>query len=165
MKTIRFSFENTLMSATPNKLTHEIIDREWEADSVVDTTRLGDESSRNPVIHAKYISYLTSTKIRHRKAISSLLMLKADKMRYYKGEMTKQELDDRGWPQYQGIKPLKSEMDGILQVDRDMITQEDRVAYLAAMVAQLESILKAINSRTWDIRNSIEWVKIQNGIN
>lgn len=147
------------------QLTIDSINEEWQNDCSIDHLQLGSESSRTPILHAKYVGYLAKAKIRHRAAQSKLLELRGNKIRYYKGEMTKQELDSFGWPQYQGVKPLKSEMDGILQIDQDMIRQEDRVAYLGAMVYILESILKSINSRTWDIRNSIEWLKVQNGIN
>ena len=55
-------------------------------------------------------------------------------------------------------------MDEYITTDEDLITQQDKLEYLKTVQMQLESILKSINSRTWDIKNSIEWTKFTNGI-
>jgi hypothetical protein len=55
-------------------------------------------------------------------------------------------------------------MDEFLQTDDDLITSQDKLEYLKTVLLQLESILKSLNSRTWDIKNSIEWTKFTNGM-
>ena len=137
---------------------------EWKNDALIDETNLGNVSARIPLLHAKWLEYLTQAKLQLRMASAKYLRLRRDKIKYYKGEMTRNELTERGWQQYQGIKPLKSEINDILQVDEDMIVQEDKVVYLETMVQFLESVMRSINSRTWDVKNGIEWSKIQNGI-
>jgi hypothetical protein len=78
--------------------------------------------------------------------------------------MTQLELADEGWDQWQGNKPLKNEMDEFLQVDADLIIQQDKIEYLKTVMYQLEQIIRSLNSRTWDIKNSIEWTKFTNGL-
>jgi hypothetical protein len=136
----------------------------WAKDSKIDETNLGRAAARTPELHAKYLNLLTSAKLQHRKAESDYLKLRRIKYRYFRGELTRDELEALGWGQYQGVKPIKNEMDEFLQTDEDLITAQDKLEYLKTVLVQLESILKSLHSRTWDIKNSIEWTKFTNGL-
>lgn len=135
----------------------------WKEDAGIDETNLGQCSSRVPLLHAKYLEYLCQAKLQLRMASSKFLRLRRDKIKYFNGEMTREELQERGWSQYQGIKPVKSSMNEILQLDEDLIVQEDKVVYLETVVLFLEYVMKSINSRTWDIKNNISWSQLQAG--
>ena len=78
--------------------------------------------------------------------------------------MTKDELAQEGWAQYQGNKPLKNEMDEFLTTDPDLITLQDKIEYFKTVLNQLEQIVRSINSRTWDVKNAIEWHKFSAGM-
>ena len=136
----------------------------WIKDSAIDETDLGKASSHTPKLHAKYLQLLTNQRLNTRKAESDYLKMRRIKWRYYRGEMTQEELDRLSWPQWQGVKPLKNEMDEFLNTDGDLIVLQDKLEYHRAVFAQLEGILKSIHSRTWDIKNSIEWTKFTNGM-
>lgn len=140
------------------------LQEEWKKDCRIDETNLGRAASQTPQLHAKYLNLLTSAKLQQRKAESDYLKLRRVKYRYFRGELTRQELSDLGWEQYQGVKPIKNEMDEFLSTDEDLITSQDKLEYLRTVLFQLESILKSLNSRTWDIKNSIEWTKFTNGM-
>ena len=79
-------------------------------------------------------------------------------------DLLRQELEDEGWVQYQGNKPLKNEMDELLQCDTDLISLEDKIEYFKTMIYTLEQIIRSLNSRTWDIKSGIEWSKFTNGM-
>ena len=136
----------------------------WKTDAQIDHTNLGRSAARTPELHAKYLNLLTSARLQARKAESDYYKLRNVKYRYFRGELTRQELDNLGWNQYQGVKPLKSDMDEMLSTDTDLITAQDKLEYLKTVLYQLESILKSIHSRTWDIKNAIEWEKFSNGM-
>ena len=136
----------------------------WAEDCKIDETNLGKESARVPTLHAKYLNFLSSTRLNLRKAESDYFNCRRKKYRYYRGEMTRQELEDEGWSQWQGTKPLKNEIDEFLQGDADLITLQDKVEYFKTVLYQLEQIIRSINSRTWDIKSSIEWTKFTNGL-
>lgn len=140
------------------------LQEEWKKDCVIDETNLGKAAASTPKLHAKYLNLLTSAKLQQRKAEADYLKLRRVKYRYFRGELTREELSDLGWDQYQGIKPIKNEMDEFMQTDDDLITAQDKLEYLRTVLFQLESILKSLNSRTWDIKNSIEWTKFTNGM-
>ena len=136
----------------------------WKDDCKIDEMNLGRESARTPNLHAKYLNYLSSTRLNLRKAESDYLNCRRMKYKYYRGEMTKQELENEGWEQWQGNKPLKNEMDEFLTVDSDLILLQDKVEYFKTVLYQLEQIIRSLNSRTWDIKNAIEWNKFTNGM-
>lgn len=135
----------------------------WAEDCKIDETNLGKESARVPLLHAKYINFLSSTRLNLRKAESDYFNCRRKKYRYYRGEMSRDELESEGWSQWQGTKPLKNEIDEFLQGDADLITLQDKVEYFKTVLYQLEQIIRSINSRTWDIKSSIEWVRFTNG--
>lgn len=136
----------------------------WSEDCKIDETNLGRESARVPTLHAKYINLLSSTRLNLRKAESDYYNCRRKKYRYYRGEMTKAELEDEGWTQWQGAKPLKNEIDEFLLGDEDLNRLTDKVEYFKTVLYQLEQIIRSINSRTWDIKSSIEWQKFTNGL-
>lgn len=136
----------------------------WEQDSRIDETNLGRESTRVPTLHAKYLTYLSKVKLQLRKAESDYYNTRRLKYRYYRGEMTQMELEDNGWEQWQGNKPLKNEMDEFLQCDQHLIELQDKVEYFKTVIYTLEQILRSINSRTWDIKTAVEYMKFTNGM-
>lgn len=135
----------------------------WARDAQTDDTELGQEALRVPNLHAKYLAIYSDAKLVLRKHQSDLYKLRKVKYKYYRGEMTQQELEVMGWEQYLGSKPLKNEMDEILKTDTDIINKEDRIFYQQTVVDFLEQVIRSINSRGWDIKNAIEWNKFTMG--
>jgi hypothetical protein len=142
----------------------EILD-EWDKDSSINEAELGHEATRNPMIHAKYVRMISQTKLSLRKAESDYLTVRKTKWRYYRGEMGKAELDELGWNQYQGRIPTKSDMDEFLNCDPDLIRYTDKIQYFTVVKETLDSILKELNSRTWNIKTAVDYAKMMNGIN
>jgi len=135
----------------------------WAEDCKIDQTNLGRSAARVPELHAKYLNMLTSVRLQFRKTETEYLRMRKLKTRYFRGELTREELTDLGWEQYLNNRPLKNEIDDVLQTDDDIIRSIDRLEYYKTLMFQLEQILKSINSRTWDIKSSIEWYKFTNG--
>lgn len=140
------------------------LQEEWKKDSIIDDSNLGKEAVRVPVLHSKYITFLSNAKLKLRKAESEYYNTRRLKYRYYRGELTQQELADNGWDQWQGNKPLKNEMDEFLNCDNNLIDFEDKIEYFRTIVYTLEQIIRSLNSRTWDIKSAIEWHKFTNGM-
>ena len=136
----------------------------WEQDSRIDETNLGRESTKVPTLHSKYLVYLSKVKLQVRKAESDYYNTRRLKYRYYRGEMSREELEENGWEQWQGNKPLKNEMEEFLQCDKDLIELVDKVEYFKTVIYTLEQILRSINSRTWDIKTAVEYMKFSNGM-
>lgn len=140
------------------------LQEEWKKDSIIDDNNLGKEAVRVPVLHSKYITFLSNAKLKLRKAESEYYNIRRLKYRYYRGELTQDELTANGWQQWQGNKPLKNEMDEFLNCDNNLIDFEDKIEYFRTIVYTLEQIIRSLNSRTWDIKSCIEWHKFTNGM-
>ena len=120
------------------------IQSEWSKDSKINDIELGSEAIKVPILHSKYLSYLSNVKLSLRKSESDYYKLRRVKYRYYRGELTKIELQNLGWEQYQGNKPLKNEMEEFLQCDDQLNTLTDKVEYYKTVVFTLEQILRSI---------------------
>lgn len=142
----------------------EEIQDAWEADSAIDDNYLGEASTATPKLHAKYIKLLIGTKLKHTKYKTDYNVVRKNKFRYYRGELSRQELQDLGWEQWQGVKPLKNEMDEFLSGDDDLNKMGVRIEYLEAMIYLLESILGQIRSRDYQVKNGIEWKRFLAGM-
>lgn len=140
------------------------LQEEWKSDCKLDQTNLGKESIKTPELHAKYLNYLTTFRLQLRKYEAQLLSLRRIKTRYFRGELSKEELADLGWGQYLGNQPLKQEMQEYLDSDPDVIKIVDKVEYVKACMYHCEFVMKSLGSRTWDIKNAVEWEKFTSGL-
>ena len=68
-----------------------------------------------------------------------------------------------GWEQYQGTKPIKSEMESLLSTDPDLIELNTELEDIKIILDSLESIMKAITSRSYDLKTFIEAEKFYAG--
>ena len=137
---------------------------QWKADCKIDELNLGSESTKTPELHAKYLNYLTTFKLQLRKYESQMYSLRRIKWRYFRGELSQQEFENLGWEQYLGPQPLKNEMQEYLDSDSDIVKIVDKIEYIKACLYQCEFVMKSLNSRTWDIKNAIEFMKFTNGL-
>lgn len=131
----------------------------WEKDSNISESNLSGESLRIPQLHSKYLNMLVDCKAKLMKREYDLHVLSRLKTRYYNGELTKNELVVEGWTQWQYNKPLKSELNAILDADPDIFGRKAKIEYLRIMVFFLESVMVSMKGRSFDIKNAIEWNK------
>lgn len=132
---------------------------EWENDCQIDDDHLDTESVKTPNIHSKYLRILMGYKMKLSALKTEYNLLRQKKFRYYRGEMGKVELEENKWEQWQGIKPLKTEMNEFLEGDADLNRITIKCEYLENMIQGVESIMNQIKARDWQIKNSIEWKK------
>jgi hypothetical protein len=136
----------------------------WATDCEIDDNYLGEHSTTTPKLHAKYLRLLMNVKLKHTKLQSDHNILRKNKFRYYRGEMSRDELQNLGWEQWQGVKPLKNEMDEFLHGDTELNTIKVRIEYLEAMIYCLESIMTQLKARDWQIKTAVEWKKFLAGM-
>lgn len=144
-------------------LNHEQLVDEWEKDSQLDQTNLLDSMYEHPKLHAKYLRELQGYRMSLRKQTEKYMTLRSDKIRYFNGEMTKAELDERGWRQYLFKKPLKSEMEALLDADEDLQALQQKSLYVETLVQSCESILKEHSNRTYLYRSMVDYQKFLSG--
>lgn len=135
----------------------------WETDCVIDEDHLDRESVTTAKLHSKYLRMLMQHKMKIAALQAEYNNLRQRKFRYYRGEMSRDELKEAGWDQWQGIKPMKNEMDEFLKGDSDLNKIDLKIQYIKIMVEALESILNQVKARDWSIRNAIEFKKFLAG--
>jgi len=145
-------------------ITLEELQNMWQIDCKVDELNLGQESTRIPELHSKYLNLLTTYRLQCRKAQSDMQKMRRLKWKFYRGELDQKELNDLGWEQYLGNAPLNNQMNEFLDTDDDIIRLTDKLEYVNTCFTLCESVMKSINSRSFDIKNAIEWTKFSNGL-
>ena len=145
-------------------MTLDEIQNEWDKDAEIDENYLGETTVATPKLHAKYLRLLVGVKLKHTKLQSDYNQLRKNKFRYYRGELSREELQALEWQQWQGVKPLKNEMDEFLQGDTELNTMKVRTEYLETMIYLLESILGQLKARDWQIKTAVEWKRFLAGM-
>ena len=142
----------------------EQLQEEWDKVCEIDDNYLGENSTTTPKLHAKYLKILVQVKLKHTKLSSDYNLTRKNKFRYYRGELSRDELQDLQWDQWQGVKPIKNEMDEFLKGDAELNAMEIKIKYLETMIYFLESVLQQIKARDWQIKTAVEWKKFLAGM-
>ena len=129
-----------------------------ETDLLIDTNHLDDESSRIPQIHNKYLCILMDEKI----LLESYEAKRRDKWLYYSGKLSEEELKQKGWKPFE-LNILKQDLDRFIDSDGDIINLGHKVFLQKEKVTYLESIVKIVSNKIWNIRATIDWIKFTQG--
>lgn len=139
----------------------ENIFKMWEKDAEVNRLEPGKEIINIPMLHSKYLRELTEHRMASRKINFDLLKMRKTKFEYYSGKMPKEELEERGWEPFRYT--LKSDIVAYIDSDKDIIRLQEKKYYHDETVMVLESIMKELHSRTFQLRDLIQWEKFVNG--
>jgi hypothetical protein len=140
----------------------EDLKRHVERDMKVDDTQLDLESLKIPQLHNKYLNFLQEERFNLKKMGFDFASLRRSKWEYYTGKMSEEDLEEKGWEPFD-LKILKADIDMYLDSDNDMILMKQKITYQEEKVFYLESVIKEIGQRNWEIRNAIEWRKFVSG--
>ena len=143
-------------------MTLDELQQAWEVDCVIDDQNPDKASAKSPHLHSKYLNELIAFKMKLNKIQLDMLELKNVKTKYFRGEMTREELQERGWEQWQ-YKTLKSEIESLLDADLDMQKLFARESYVKTAIYFLESVLGEIRSRSFHTRVIVDFAKFRAG--
>lgn len=143
-------------------MTLDELKTEWERDCVIDELDLGSASAKGPGLHSKFLNELIQVKLKQTKLQLDLAALKALKGRYFRGELTTDELKEKSWEQWQ-YRSLKSDIPDLIEADKDVQLLLGRDMYLKAIIYFLESVMGEIRSRSFVVKNCLEWQKFRAG--
>lgn len=131
----------------------------WKIDTKINELDLSRESLKSPQLHSKYINLLVDSKRRVSRKRHDLARMQHFKTRYWNGQLSKAELIEYDIPQYQLNSPLKSQLESMFDADEDCIKIKEEIEELELSVFFLENVMKSLYSRSFDIKNSVEWNK------
>lgn len=137
----------------------EIIQDEWENDSKIDPDNLHLESLKIPSLHSKYYKIFNNILLLKKMEEAKYKELKKEKWLYYSGKADPEEYKNNPFDH----KVLKPDIEKYLDADKDIIKITSKLDYYQAMLNYLESILKTILNRTYQIKNALEYMKFTAG--
>lgn len=131
----------------------------WETDSTIDPDNLHEESIKIPSLHAKYYKIYNNIIILKKIEENKYKILKKEKWMYYSGKSDPEIYKENPFDH----KVLKADIDKYMDADNDLIKSLSKIDYYETMLNYLESILKTILNRTYQIKNSIEFMRFTAG--
>lgn len=140
----------------------EDIQKLWDADSIIDRSRLDEESAGIPLLHSKYYKIYVAEKNILTRMLESIKILSLEKREHYTQGASKESLE-KGWKLPPRGAVLKTEADFYLDADTDLIGEKIEIAEQNEKVEFLKSVLKMISDRQWHCRVAIDFMKFKHG--
>ena len=128
----------------------------WEKDSQLDKDNLHDESLKIPVLHAKYHELFNNTLLLRKKAEQQRKNIRHERYEYFSGKADPEVYVENPFPKK--IRD-KETMQKYLDADEKLSQINLKIDYYETQLNYIESILRQISNRTYQIKNAIEWSK------
>jgi hypothetical protein len=132
----------------------------WEKDSQIDIDNLHEESLKVPVLHSKYYDIFNNLVLLKAKAEQQRKNVRHERYEYYSGKADPDVYVKDPFPKKVRDKDA---MNKYLDADQKLSSISMKIEYYQVMINYVDSILKQISNRTYQIKNSIEFLKFQAG--
>ena len=142
-------------------MTIEEIIAMWSEDSHIDPFNLGNESIAIPNIHNKYYKIFLAEKAQLFNLQKQYKQLRLSKYEFYTQGPSKDQ--HRNWELPPIGKILKSEVNNYIEADPDISSLELRIKIQNEKVDFVESIIKSLKDRTFQIKAAIEYERFKMG--
>lgn len=141
-------------------MTLEEIQQMWSEDAQIDDDLLCTESTRIPQLHQKYLVIFNEFSLMKKENEFKYKIMLRDKWKYYKGKAPKEMYKELPFD----LKlTTKEEITLFLEADEDLQKLGLKIEYISQILSYLDSILKMISNRTYQIKNAIEWQRFKGG--
>jgi hypothetical protein len=140
----------------------ESIFKLWEEDCVINPNELGEEAIKISRLHSKYHQIYTNERLVLRKYETELKVLRLDKFEFYTQGPTKETLD-KGWKLPDIGRILKADANNYIDADKDIIELTLKIGIQHEKITLLDSILKTLHGRSYNLRAAVDWAQFQAG--
>jgi len=138
----------------------DTIQKMWEEDSKIDPDNLHTESLNIPILHSKYFDMYNNIILLKKKAEQQRKNIRHNRYEYYTGKADPDVYVENPFPKK--IRD-KETLQKYLDADERLSQICLKIDYYETMLNYIESILKMIQNRTYQIKNAIEVIKFQAG--
>jgi|TARA_B100000809_G_scaffold148340_1_gene145790 hypothetical protein len=137
----------------------------WQKDCQIEDTKLDLELLKLPNLHSKYLGIYNDESLTQKKFFYDKRRLLKYKTIWYAGKMSEEELEEHGWEQFKVklIKGYEPKIETYLNGDEDLIESDQRLEYQKIKVEFLESIIKSLNTRGYNIKSAIDFLRFTMG--
>ena len=142
-------------------VTLETIQEMWEKDAAIDRDNLHEESLNIPSLHAKYFELYNTIFLLIKKAEQQRKNIRHERYEYFSGKADPEVYQKD--PFGKKIRD-KDTMTKYLDADEKLSNSSLKIDYYDTMLVYLESILKVIQNRTFQIKNAIEFMRFNSGL-
>ena len=143
-------------------MTLDEIQEMWQRDAVIDPDNLHDESLKIPQLHAKYYTVYNTITLLREKARDTYNRVKLERYNYYTGKAPAEVYVEEPFPyKVRDKEALQRHMDA----DEKLNKIDLKIRYYDIMLKFLEEVIKCISNRSFQIKNSIEFMRFQSGFN
>ena len=139
----------------------EAIQEMWEKDSKIDRDNLHEESLNIPSLHAKYFALYNNIFLLRKRAEQQRKNIRHERYEYFSGKSDTEVYAENPFPKK--IRD-KDTMTKYLDADEKLSNASLKIDYYDTMLTYIESILKVIQNRTFQIKNAIEFMRFQSGL-
>ena len=139
----------------------DTIQEMWEKDAKIDRDNLHDESLNIPSLHAKYFQIYNTIFLLSKKAEQQRKNIRHERYEYFSGKADPDVYIQNPFPKK--IRD-KDTMTKYLDADEKLSNASLKIEYYDTMLTYLESILKVIQNRTYQIKNAIEFMRFNAGM-
>jgi len=136
------------------------IQKMWEKDAHIDMDNLHQESINVPILHAKYFEIYNTVILLKKKAEQTRKNIRHERYEYFTGKADPEVYTENPFPKK--IRD-KDTLQKYLDADEKLSQVSLKVEYYDTILNYLESILKVIQNRTYQIKNAIEFLRFQAG--
>ena len=139
----------------------DIIQKMWEQDSKIDPDNLHTESLNIPILHSKYFEIHNTILLLKKKAEQQKKNIRHQKYEYFTGKADPDVYLEKPFPKKVRDKET---LQGYLDSDEKLSQSSLKVDYYETMLIYVDSILKMISNRTYQIKNAIEFMRFTAGL-
>jgi len=133
----------------------------WEKDSKIDPDNLHTESLNIPALYAKYSDVSNNINLLRRRAEQQRKNIRHERYEYFSGKADPDVYIENPFPKK--IRD-KETMQKYLDADEKLSAISLKIDYYETMMVYIESILKQISNRTYQIKNAIEFMRFNAGL-
>ena len=134
----------------------------WTVDSNIDRTEPGKELINIPKLHSKYLNILSRHRMLSKQSEFKYNKIRRLKWEYYTGKLDNDQLKEYGWEPFPYT--LKSDITTYMESDDDINKHLVKKIMHDEIVELCQSILKELNSRTFQLRDFIAWERFIQGV-
>jgi hypothetical protein len=134
----------------------------WRQDSIIDRTEPGKALIDIPQLHSKYLNILSKHRLLAKGAEFKYNKMKKIKWEYFTGKLDDEQLKHYGWEPFQFV--LKSDITTYMESDDDLNKFMASKIMHEEIVDVCQAILKELNSRTFQLRDFIQWERFIQGV-
>ena len=139
----------------------ETLQTMWANDSKIDPDNLHTESLNIPVLHSKYYDIYNNLMLLRKKAEQQRKNIRHERYEYFSGKADPEVYIDNPFPKK--IRD-KETMQKYLDADTKLSGISLKIEYYEVMLRFIEEILKQITNRTYQIKNSIDFMRFSSGL-